>query len=92
LISQESADLETNSIQVPIGRWPKDKMLKELGTCQREHMVLCVESFTLAYFTRILNWSVRETQILMAGVKEEFRNPKNHLITVFHFTYGQRPE
>jgi len=65
--------------------------MKELGLFQREHMILCVEAFTLALFTRVLNWSLDECQIIMAEVKTEFRNPKNHLISYFHFIYGRKP-
>jgi SAM-dependent methyltransferase len=78
-------------LQVPVGRWPKDKRLKELGMYQLEHMILSVEPYTLALFTRILGWTVEECQILMALVKAEFRSPKNHLISYFHFIYGQKP-
>ena len=65
--------------------------MKELGMFQREHMVLCVEAFTLALCTRILGWSMEETQVLVAGVKDDFRDPKQHLISVFRFVYGQKP-
>jgi hypothetical protein len=78
-------------MQVPIGHWPKDKRLKELGLYQREQMVECVEAFTLAPLTRMLGWSVEEAEILMANVRAEFRNPQNHLYTIFHFVYGRKP-
>jgi hypothetical protein len=64
--------------QVPLGQWPRDKKMKELGMFQREHMILCVEAFTLALCTRVLGWSMEETQVLVAGVKDDFRNPKKH--------------
>jgi hypothetical protein len=54
-------------------------------------MIACVEAFTLAPFTRILNWSYEECQVLIAGVKNEFRT-ENRLITRVHFTYGQKPQ
>ena len=77
--------------QVPIGPWPKDQKLKELGMYQREQMVECVEPFTLALLTRFMGWSIRETEVLMAQVREDFRNPKCHLYTVFHYVYGRKP-
>ena len=36
---------------------------------QREQMVECVESFTLALLTRVLGWGYEETQVLMAQVR-----------------------
>ena len=74
-----------------MGTWPKDKKLKELGMYQREQMVECVDAFTLGLFTRFLGWDLEETQVLTAQVRDEFRNPKNHLYTVFHFVYGRKP-
>lgn len=78
-------------IQVPIGTWPRDKNLKMLGAYQREHMIISIESFTLAPLTRIMGWSVEEVQVLIAGVRSELKNPKNHLLTIFHFAYGRKP-
>jgi hypothetical protein len=53
-------------------------------------MIICIEAYTLAFFTRVLNWSYDECQILVAAVRNEFRN-ENRLISYFHFTYGQKP-
>jgi hypothetical protein len=58
---------------------------------QMEQMCDCVESFTLALLTRVLKWSIEETQILMAGVRNDFRNRKNHLYVAFHFVCGRKP-
>jgi hypothetical protein len=56
-----------------------------------EQMVACAEPFALALLTRVLGWSTDKTQILMAGVKNDFRNRKNHLYTASHFVYGRKP-
>ena len=58
---------------------------------QLEHMVASVEPFTLALLTRVLGWSKDQTQTLMAGAKDDFRNRKNHLYTASHFVYGRKP-
>jgi hypothetical protein len=43
--------------QIPIGTWPKDPRLKELGMYQLEQMCASVEPFILALLTRFLGWS-----------------------------------
>jgi hypothetical protein len=53
-------------------------------------MILCVEGFTLAPFTRVLNWTYEECQVFVAAVRNEFKN-ENRLISYFHFIYGQKP-
>lgn len=55
-------------------------------------MIMSVEAFTMALFTRILGWSAEETHVLMAGVRNEFADRNNHLVTIFHYLYGQKPE
>ena len=74
-----------------MGTWPRDRKLKELGRYQLEQMCAAVESFGLALLTRVCGWGQDETQVLIAGVRRELRNPKNHLYTTFHFVYGQKP-
>jgi len=78
--------------KVPIGTWPAEPRLKEIGMYQREHVLLCVESFTLGLLGRVMGWSNDECQVLMAEVRRELRDPKLRLYTVFHFVIGRRPE
>jgi hypothetical protein len=77
--------------KVPIGPWPKDRKLKEIGIFHQEHMVACVEPFTLGLFTRVLGWSHDKTQVMMEGVKDDFRKRKGCLYTASHFVYGRKP-
>ena len=76
--------------KIPIGPWPKNQALKELGRYQLIQITQAVEPIALQLFTNVLKWSVEETMILMAGVKSEFKNPANHLYVKFHFTYGMK--
>jgi hypothetical protein len=78
-------------MKVPVGPWPKDRKLKEIGMFQREQGLESVEPYTLALFTRVLGWSKGRTQVLIAGVKDEVRNPSNHFYTASHFVYGRKP-
>lgn len=79
------------SAQIPIGPWTKDPALKELGRYELIHMQMSVESHTPALFTRVWNYSTQQVQVLMEGVKREFRNPNLRLITSYRFIYGQNP-
>ena len=54
-------------------------------------MLEAVEPLAIAFFTRILGHSYERAQVLMAGVRSEFRDPKNHLYAVYHYVYGQKP-
>ena len=74
-----------------MGTWVKGAKYKEMGRYQGEHMYLCVEPFTVAPLTRVLGWSVDECQVLMAAVRKEMRDAKNHFYTVFHYVQGRKP-
>lgn len=44
----------------PTNPWPEDPHLKELGTWQELNQKLGFEASSLAFFTRVLGWSVEE--------------------------------
>jgi hypothetical protein len=77
---------------VPVGLWPKDPRQKEIGKYELLHMLDAVEPFTLALFTRVLGWSRERAEALMVGVRADFKNPRNHIYSNFHFIYGKKPE
>lgn len=91
-IYQATGEPSTNDpVQIPIGPWAKNRRLKELGLCERAHMQMSVESHTPALFTRVLGYTPEQVQVLMEGVKDEFRNRDLHLITSYRFICGRRP-
>lgn len=72
----------------PIGHWPKDKQLKEIGIYFRHQFInAAVESYSLALFTRLGNWTEAETQSLLAHVRDEVKSNKMHIYT--HWYVGQ---
>jgi hypothetical protein len=78
--------------QTPIGVWPKDRRLKEIGRYQRAQVLDAVEAYTLALFTRVLSRSLQETQTHLERVKGELVDPKLHLYTPQYIIYGRKPE
>ena len=78
--------------QTPIGIWPKDRKLKEIGRYERAQLLDAVEPYTLALFTRVPGRSLQEAQELMERVKCELVDPKLHLYTAQYIIYGRKPE
>ncbi|KAK5072211.1 hypothetical protein LTR64_004008 [Lithohypha guttulata] len=77
----------------PIGGWPKNKRLKEIGKVFKyQFLTMAVDSYSLALFTRLGGWSVEETQVLLAEVRSEFGpKQKAHLYTHCSYAIGQKP-
>lgn len=78
-------------VQLPVGRWPKDPKLKELGKYQHAQQIQAVEAYTFALFSRVLGWNKTEIEVLCAHVKNELKNPAYHLYVKIHFVYGRKP-
>ncbi|KAK5098609.1 hypothetical protein LTR70_002497 [Exophiala xenobiotica] len=77
----------------PIGTWPKDKKLKEIGRFFKHQFInMAVDSYSLALFTRIGGWSEAETQILLARVRDEFKGNKMHLYTHCSYAIAEKPQ
>jgi len=74
----------------PLGAWPKDKRLKEVG---KWGLLGCTDSlypFAEYLLPKGLGWSLEETRKLCDAVKEEIPKSKYY----FHgwFVYGRKPE
>ena len=76
---------------MPIGTWPKEKKLKQLGKFYRAALLDSLEPFALALYTRVHRYTTDELQILIAGVRGELLDPKMHMYVPFHFVYGRKP-
>ena len=90
IISKEviCADIK---LKIPIGRWPKDPKLKEVGMYHLENLLTVVEAFSLAPLIRVLGLSNESVQVLMANARNDLRNRQNHFYNVQHFVYGRKP-
>ncbi|KAG7290046.1 hypothetical protein NEMBOFW57_000038 [Staphylotrichum longicolle] len=84
-------DVTEKVIRIPIGPWAKDPALKELGRFEQLHMQMSVASHTPALFTRVWSYSEPQVQLLIEGVKREFRSKDLRLITSYRFVVGRSP-
>jgi len=66
--------------------------MKELGRYVEVMMTKAVDSYTPALFTRVLGYSLAETQVMMEQAKQEIANRNMHKYIKYHFICGQKPE
>ena len=71
-------NVEIREFKVPIGPWPADKKLKEVGLFQLAGMLEGMEALTLALWTRYLGWDEKEVALFCVQVRKEFRSAKVH--------------
>ncbi|KAJ5621830.1 S-adenosyl-L-methionine-dependent methyltransferase [Penicillium herquei] len=85
-------NVEYTPYALPIGTWPKDTKLKEIGKFFRAQLVdSAVEGYTLALFTRFGDYKPSECQVLLAQVRNELNSNKMHLYSLFAVFTAQKP-
>jgi SAM-dependent methyltransferase len=85
-------DIHEEIYKVPIGPWARGKKFKELGIYSLAQFLDSVEPFSLALFTRVLGYTVDETKIIIARVKNDLVNPKLRTYLHFHFVWGRKAD
>ncbi|KAF1931556.1 S-adenosyl-L-methionine-dependent methyltransferase [Didymella exigua CBS 183.55] len=83
-------DVTEKVVKVPIGPWPRDPRMKEIGRYQREHMAMGIEPYTLGFIGKILGWSEDECRVLIAQVTNDVRRKDLHMYIKFYFVHGRR--
>ena len=59
--------------KIPMGPWPRDPVLKQIGMMNLAQMVEGLEAFTAKIFVDILGWSKEETDVFLAKVRKEMK-------------------
>ncbi|KAF2084074.1 S-adenosyl-L-methionine-dependent methyltransferase [Saccharata proteae CBS 121410] len=77
-------------IKLPIGMWPKDKVLKQVGALMMVNYLEALEAMTVGLFTTVLGWSIDEVQTFLVGVRKDMRRKDVHVYFNLHFVYGQK--
>ncbi|KAI9370121.1 methyltransferase [Aspergillus egyptiacus] len=78
--------------KLPQSPWPKDPKLKELGRYHQVNVFEAIPPYVYALFTRYLGWQRPEIEALVAGMRQELKDPSIHIYTKTRVVYGQKPE
>ncbi|KAF4984575.1 hypothetical protein FZEAL_251 [Fusarium zealandicum] len=62
--------------KIPIGKWPKDKDLKELGTFVSLSFSQALDGFVKLPLCEVLGWSPEEMQLFAVEMRRDLLNPK----------------
>ena len=71
-------NIEIRFCRVPIGSWPKDKRLRQSGTLSLVGLTEGLSGLSQRVFTRGLDWSVEEMEVLLARVRNELKDRRIH--------------
>lgn len=76
--------------QTPVGRWPKDPKLKEIGEVAQLTLETDIEGYVL-YPATALGWSREEVAVYAAHVRRQMRDPKSHGYYRQKVVWGRKP-
>jgi len=84
-------DVQVKIDQIPVGPWPRDKRLAEIGTYTQHAHLEGVESYGRALFTRVLGWTPAEATKLFNLVLTEIKDTRNLMYTLRYHIIGRKP-
>ncbi|KAK1962823.1 methyltransferase domain-containing protein [Colletotrichum sublineola] len=84
-------DISVTNIKFPVSPWPKDPKLRLIGEWTQASLFPGIEGISLALFTRVLGWSVLETIVFCAQVRDQVKNTKYHGYWKGIAVYGRKP-
>ncbi|KAF6828172.1 hypothetical protein CPLU01_08651 [Colletotrichum plurivorum] len=64
--------------RIPVGPWPKDPHMKDIGMWELVQLLDGLEAFSLRLLTGALGWTKEEVLGLLAGVRKDLKDPKIH--------------
>ena len=74
-------DIQEKTYKWPIGAWPKDSLLKEIGRINHRQWVTGLEGwcmFLLTKFGSPIPWSKEEVQVYVAQLRAQVMDPRIH--------------
>jgi len=75
----------------PIGPWPSDPKLKDLGRWGERNWADGLEGWVMALYTRMLGWTYAEVQDFVREFRRVIKDRKNHYYHEVRCVYGRKP-
>ncbi|PLN84923.1 S-adenosyl-L-methionine-dependent methyltransferase [Aspergillus taichungensis] len=87
-------DMHEKLYKIPLGPWPKNKILKEIGRLQYFHWTSALEGWALWLLTKYgapSPWTNDEVQAYLAKIQVELQNPHIHGYEYARRVWGRKP-
>ena len=78
-------------VQRPLGTWPRDPVLKEMGTMAQLVLERDTEGYIL-FVANLLGWSREEVQVYIAHLRREIRSNRYYPYSRQTVVWGRKPE
>ncbi|KAH7214594.1 S-adenosyl-L-methionine-dependent methyltransferase [Fusarium oxysporum] len=81
-----------NNIHVPIGGWPKDEKMREVGQFLRASIENDLEGYTMMVWHHIMKWPKDEYQVFLMNMRKAFKDKRIHGYMRVRYVYGRKPD
>lgn len=78
MIDAGFVDVQEHILKLPVGPWPKNKRLKNIGLFEMVNMDEGLEGLTIMLFTRALKWTQEEVQLFLTQVRKDAKDKSIH--------------
>ncbi|KAM7209654.1 S-adenosyl-L-methionine-dependent methyltransferase [Naviculisporaceae sp. PSN 640] len=85
-------NVSERTLQIPIGTWPKNKVLKTVGLYWRTILLDGLQAIALGPFMRGLGWSREQVEVFLIQVRRAYHDNSCLMYMPLHIIYGQKPE
>ncbi|OBR08862.1 Methyltransferase [Colletotrichum higginsianum IMI 349063] len=76
---------------VPIGVWPRNRVLKTVGMYWRTILLDGLQAIALGPFTRGLHWSAEQTEVFLVEVRRAYHDTSALMYMPLKIMYAQKP-
>ncbi|KAF9634817.1 S-adenosyl-L-methionine-dependent methyltransferase [Lasiodiplodia theobromae] len=84
-------DVSVRQIKVPIGAWPKDAFLRNLGLCWQANIAEGLQGITLRPLGRGLGWETERIEVFLAEVRRALADRAVHAYMNLFVFCGRKP-
>lgn len=77
-------------VKAPLGQWPKDPKLKEIGMYGQLALEHDIPGF-LSFIADLQGWSKAEVEVYAARFRRDLRNNMMHGTMMIKVVWGQKP-
>ncbi|PVI02860.1 S-adenosyl-L-methionine-dependent methyltransferase [Periconia macrospinosa] len=84
-------NIHTRTMPFPVGTWPKDKTLKEIGAFNLVNFMDNAEGISMRLWTLAHGWTPEEIKVMAANVRRDWKNPRLRIQHNFYCVWAQKP-
>ncbi|KAL7628840.1 hypothetical protein AAE478_000355 [Parahypoxylon ruwenzoriense] len=85
-------DITVKDMKVPMGGWPANRKLKEIGQWAQYTLEQDLEGFVMFMWNTVLERSLEEMQVFLAAYRKELRSRSIHVYLPQRVVYARKPE